>query len=100
MAIERRRDLSQTHFAKKIATYLQANREERHVKDLGIPNFRVTTVTSTPARVERMLEIVNAMTDGRESNIFLFTDELALGGSTPLDVPWRSGKGKIVRLTD
>lgn len=100
MAIERRRDLTQTHFAKKIATYLQASREERHVQELGIPNFRVTTVTSTPARVERMLQIVNAMTDGRGSNIFLFTDERTLAATNPLDVQWRSGKGKLVRLTD
>lgn len=100
MAIERLRDLTQTHFAKKIATYLQASRDERHVQQLGIPNFRVTTVTSTPARVEKMLEIVRAMTDGRGSNIFLFTDERTLACSSPLDVEWRSGKGKTVRLTD
>lgn len=100
MAIERYRDPTQTHFAKKIVTYLHASREEKHVHELGIPNFRVTTVTSTPARVEKMLQIVNAMTDGRGSNIFLFTDERTLAGSNPLDVHWRNGKGKLVRLTD
>ncbi len=100
MAIERYRDLTQTHFAKKIATYLQASREGKHIHELGIPNFRVTTVTRTPARAEKMLEIVDKMTDGRGSNIFLFTDERTLAGSNPLDVEWRGGKGKRVRLTD
>jgi hypothetical protein len=100
MAIERRRDLTQTHFAKKIATYLQANCEERRVRDLGLPNFRVTTVTSTPARLEKMLEIVNAMTDSRGTNLFLFTDGRVLAGNNPLEVRWWTGKGKLVRLKD
>jgi hypothetical protein len=60
MAIERHRDPTQTHFAKKIATYLRVNREERHVRDLGIPNFRVTTVTSSAARVQRMRSLRKA----------------------------------------
>jgi hypothetical protein len=50
--------------------------------------------------VEKKLEIVNAMTDGRGSNIFLFTDERTLAGSNPLDVQWLTGKGKLVRLMD
>jgi hypothetical protein len=41
--------------------------------DLGIPNFRVATVTTTAERMEKMLEALKLITDGRGSNMFLFT---------------------------
>jgi hypothetical protein len=69
MAFERYRDPTQTHFAKKIVTYLQANREERHIREFGIPNFCVTTVRRSEARVERMLDIVKSVANGRGSNM-------------------------------
>jgi hypothetical protein len=100
MTIERYKDVSQTYVGKKFLTYLQANREQRHVKDLGIENFRVTTVTTTPERVEKMIDVVEAITGGTGSNIFLFTDEESLAASNPLDLEWVSGKGARVRLTD
>ena len=38
-------------------TYYEANRVGEHVRELGIPNFRVATVTTTPERVEQMIEV-------------------------------------------
>jgi hypothetical protein len=68
MAIERYRDPTQTHFAKKIVTYLQANREERHIRELG-SRISATTVTRSAARVERMLAIAKSVTNGRGLNM-------------------------------
>jgi len=100
MPIERYNNLHRTYFAKKILTYYEASREQRYIHDLGITNFRVATVTTTPERVDQMLEALNRITEGRGSSMFLFTDEAALAASNPLDTEWMSGKGEFVRLTD
>jgi DNA-binding transcriptional ArsR family regulator len=100
MPVERYRNLNRTYFAKKMLTYYEANRQERHVHDLGIGNFRVATVTTTPERVDKMQAALRSITDGRGSSMFLFADETRLAASNPLDVEWVSGKGEFVRLTD
>lgn len=72
MPIQRYRDVRQTYFAKKLLTYLEANRRHAHVQLLGIPNFRVLTVTTDQRRVDRILEARDAITDGIGSSMFLF----------------------------
>ena len=58
------------------------------------------TVTTTAARVERMLDALEAITEGKGSNIFLFADQTGLANSNPLDLRWVSGKRGLVRLAD
>jgi hypothetical protein len=99
MPIHRRKDKDQTFFAKKMMTYLEANRVGEHVSELGIPNFRVLTVTTTPERVQQMIEAQREISGGRGSNIFMFIDDASLLASNPLDALWLTGKGKQVRLT-
>jgi Replication-relaxation len=99
MPIHRRKDKDQTFFAKKMMTYLEANRVGEHVSELGIPNFRVLTVTATPERVQQMIEAQREISGGRGSNIFVFIDDASLLASNPLDALWLTGKGKQVRLT-
>ena len=100
MPVVRRKSKDQTYFAKKMMTYHEANRVGEHVRELGIPNFRVATVTTSPERVEQMIEAQKEITNGRGSNMFLFTDEASLAASNPLDVLWTTGKGGRTRLTD
>jgi Replication-relaxation len=99
MPIHRRKSKEQTFYAKKMLTYFEANRVGEHISELGIPNFRVATVTTTPARVEQMIEAQREFTGGRGSNIFLFIDEARLLESNPLDAFWTTGKGKEVQLS-
>jgi hypothetical protein len=47
-----------------------------------------------------MLAALNAITGGRGSNIFLFTDQMSLAASNPVDLAWLSGKREEVRITD
>ena len=82
-----------------VRTYYEANRQQRHVHDLGIENFRVLTVTTSPTRVEKMLTALDAITNGKGSNIFLFADQGALAASNPLELEWVSGKRERMRLT-
>ena len=100
MPVERYKNAQRTYFAKKMLTYYEANRQQRHVHDLGLRNFRVLTVTTTKERVERMLAALDGITEGRGSNMFLFADQGMLMASNPLDLQWVSGKREAVRLTD
>src|SRR5262249_4085114 len=100
MPVERYKNVQRTYYAKKMLTYYEANRQQRHTHDLGIDNFRVLTVTATSERVERMLAALNGITEGKGSNMFLFADVAMLTASNPLDMEWMSGKREVVRLTD
>ena len=95
MPVERYQDLYRTYYAKKMLTYYEASRQQRYIHDLGINAVRVATVTTTPERVGQMLEALKRITDGRGSSMFLFTNELTLAASNPLDVEWLSGKGEL-----
>lgn len=98
MPVERYKNTYRTYFAKKMLTYYEASRQQRHVYDLGIENFRVLTVTTDGPRVERMQAALRTITEGRGSNMFLFIDQAAIAESTPLEVEWKSGKDDTVRL--
>src|ERR1043166_2334124 len=100
MPIERYRNTYRTYFAKKMMTYYEASRQQRQIHDLGLENFRVLTVTTTPARVEKMLNALRTITDGRGSNMFLFADETKLAADHPLNIEWVSGKGELVSLCE
>ena len=100
MPVHRHKSKDQTYYAKKMLTYYEANRGGEHLRELGISNFRVLTVTTTLDRVHRMIEAQKEMTDGRGSNMFLFVDDAALLASNPLDALWMTGKGKRVLLRE
>ena len=100
MPVIRHKSKEQTYFAKKMMIYHEANRVAQHVRELGIRNFRVATVTTSAERVAQMVEAQKETTNGRGSNIFLFCDQAALAASSPLDVLWMTGKGKLVRIAD
>jgi hypothetical protein len=100
MPVERHSRKDQTYFAKKMLIYYEANRVGEHFRELGIPNFRVTTVTTTPERVEQMIDAQKEITSGRGSNLFLFVDEASLAASNPLDALWKTGRGERLRLAD
>ena len=98
MPVERFKNTQRTYFSKKMLTYYEANRQQRHVHDLGLDNFRVLTVTTDRRRVDKMLETLDAITEGRGSNMFLFVDQATLADSNPLAVQWLSGKGGSVQI--
>jgi hypothetical protein len=99
MPVHRRKSKDQTYYAKKMLIYYEAFKAGGHRRELGIENFRVATVTTTPERVAQMIEAQKELTNGRGSNMFLFVDETSLAASNPLDVLWMTGKGVRVRLT-
>jgi len=78
--------------------YYAANRQGVHSRNLGIPHFRVATVTTTRDRVDQMIAAQREITNGKGSNMFLFADETTFAAGNPLDIEWLSGKGARVRL--
>lgn len=90
MPVDRYNNSYRTYFSKKLLTYYEASRQQRYMRDLGIEHVRVATVTTTPERVEQMLDALNRITDGRGSSMFLFTNELKLAASkVRRHAPWR-----------
>jgi Replication-relaxation len=89
-----------TYYKHKLATYYHGWRQRRHVEQFGIDQVRVLTITTSPKRVETMLDAVREVTNGKGSDLFLFIDEEALRSKNPLDAVWITGKRNNVRLTD
>lgn len=100
MPVHRHKSKDQTYFAKKMLIYYEAFKAGEHRRELGIDNFRVATVTTTPERVAQMIDAQMEMTNGRGSNMFLFVDEATLAASNPLDVLWTTGKRQTIRLAE
>ena len=85
---------------RKLKTYLDGWRAQRHVEQFGVRQMRVLTVTSSPERMEHMVETVRNITEGKGSNFFLFNHQRALVSTDSLDAMWTTGKGEVVRLSD
>ena len=80
--------------------YHEAFKAGEHRRELGIDNFRVATVTTTPDRVEQMIEAQKEMTNGRGSNMFLFVDEASLGSEQSARCAVDDREGERIRITD
>jgi len=87
-------------FRRKLQTYYDGWRAQRHLEQFGVKQMRVLTVTSSQERMHNMVGAVRSITEGRGSNFFLFLDRQTLAASDPLSVEWTTGKGERVRLTD
>ena len=90
----------QTSFKRKLRIYWEAWKAGRHVAHFGVKQIRVLTVTESRARLNHMIDAVKEITDGKGSNFFLFAEKSRLTNASAFDVPWTSGKGELVRLTD
>jgi hypothetical protein len=85
---------------RKLKTYYDGWRAQRHIEQFDVKQMRVLTVTSSPERVRHMVEAVRSISEGKGSNFFLFVDRERLAASDPLSVLWTTGKGELVRLTE
>ncbi len=89
----------QTSFNQKILGYLAGGGvRNAHGAHLGIGNFRVLTVTTSPQRMKTMWLAQNEATKGG-SRQFLFVDHAKLKACPDvLAMEWMNGKGEQVRL--
>jgi hypothetical protein len=93
-----RKGLAQTSFFRKLLAYEATWTNKVHQRQLGIPRFRVLTVTTIAARVTSLLEACSQLQRGH--GLFLFADESVLEKDLFAAV-WRNGKtGGLSPLLD
>jgi hypothetical protein len=93
-----RKGLAQTSFFRKLLAYEATWTNKVHQRQLGIPHFRVLTVTTIAARVASLLEACSQLQRGH--GLFLFADQSVLEKNVFAAV-WRNGKtGGLSPLLD
>ena len=92
-----RKGLAQTSFFRKLLAYQETWRQGLHRTHLGIPNFRVLTVTTSWERVRHLVEACRSLPGGGE-RLFLFTDREKLSHEDILSCKLVNGRSEVVRL--
>jgi hypothetical protein len=92
-----RKGLAQTSFLRKLLAYQETWRRGFHRAHLGIPSFRVLTVTTSRERVGHLIEACRTLSGGR-SRLFFFTDQMRLGCWDILAHKWVNGREEVVQL--
>ncbi len=86
-----RKGLLQTSFLRKLLAYQETWRQGLHKTHLGIPNFRVLTVTTSEERIRHLVAACRTLRGGG-SRLFLFADQGALGRGDILGHEWVNGR--------
>jgi len=90
--------LAQTSFFRKLLAYEATWTHKVHQRHLGIPRFRVLTVTTSAPRVASLLAACSQLKRGH--GLFLFADQSVLEKDLFAAV-WHSGKtGALSPLLD
>jgi len=84
-----REKLAQSSFYRKLLAYEATWTSKVHQRLLGIPRFRVLTVTTSAARVKSLLDACSRLQRGH--GLFLFADESVLQKDL-LAIVWQCGK--------
>jgi Replication-relaxation len=91
-----RQGLDQTSFRRKLLGYRETWRQGLHRRHLGIPNFRVLTVTTSEERMRHMVAACRRLGSGR--GLFLFADQGMLGRGEIFSREWVNANGELKRL--
>jgi hypothetical protein len=92
-----RKGLGQTSIFRKLLAYQETWKQDLHKTRLGIPNFRVLTVTTSTERVKRFMAACHLLLGGG-SRLFLFTDQNKTHGEDILAREWVNGRDQIEKL--
>lgn len=93
----RRKGLGQTSFLRKLLCYKETWRQGIHRQHLGIPNFRVLTVTTSRERVGHLVEACRPL-GGGGLRLFLFTEQERLNHEDILLHEWVDGRGEVAQI--
>lgn len=92
-----RQNLTQTSMRRKFIAYAATWRQGLHTSILGLPHFRVLTITASSARLKSVVEECSQLESGQ--GLFLFADKSILAGD--MLSGWRTAKdGNPVSLLD
>jgi hypothetical protein len=93
-----RRGLGQTSFRRKLLAYQETWRQGLHKAHLGIPNFRVLTVTTSEERVRHLVAQCRSLSGS--AGLLLFADQAQLKREDILSHDWISAKRQVVSLLE
>lgn len=88
-----REKLAQSSFYRKLLAYEATWTNKVHQRHLGIPRFRVLTVTTSAARVKSLLDACSRLQRGH--GLFLFADQSVLQKDL-LSAVWQCGKASAM----
>jgi hypothetical protein len=88
-----RQKLTQTSIYRKLLAYEATWTNKVHQRHLGIPRFRVLTVTTSAARVKSLLDACSRLKRGH--GLFLFADQSVLQKDL-LTAVWQCGKAAVM----
>lgn len=91
-----RRSLAQTSMRRKFIAYAATWRQGVHTSALGLPHFRVLTITASPTRLKSLIAECSQLESGQ--GLFLFADKSILTGD--ILSGWRTTKGNTASLLD
>jgi hypothetical protein len=91
-----RKGLGQTSFRRKLLSYRETWRQGLHKAHLGIPNFRVLTVTTSEERVRHLVEACWSL--GVGGRLFLFAGKERFSHEDILVREWVNGVDEAVKL--
>jgi DNA-binding Lrp family transcriptional regulator len=91
-----RQRLEQTSFRRKLLGYRETWRQELHRTHLGLPNFRVLTVTTNQERMRHLVTACRSL--GTGGRLFLFAHQAALQRGNVLGQVWVNGFGEMTHL--
>jgi len=87
-----RQGLGQTSFRRKLLGYRETWRQGLHRRHLGIPNFRVLTVTTNEERIRHLVAACRSLEGGR---LFLFADRESFGRGDILWQEWVNSRNEV-----
>jgi hypothetical protein len=91
----------ETYPARKMLAYYFTYMLGIHTELFGFQEFRVPFLTTSPKRVENLIEVNKRFNNGEGSELFLFTDRASLCASHHvLEHRWINGRGEKVTLLD
>jgi hypothetical protein len=90
-------DFDRSSIYKKLTAYIAIAEQSIHRSHFGFPNFFVPIITTTPVRMRSMMRLLERITEGRGSKMFLFKTFPALTsfekppkpGGDMLTGPWQ-----------
>jgi len=90
-------DFERSSINKKFAAYIAIAEQGVYRSHFGFPNFFVPIITTTPVRMQSMMRLLERITEGRGSKMFLFKTFPALTsfekppkpGGHVLTEPWQ-----------
>ena len=82
-----RSNLSQTSYLRKILAYREIAAKNIHRSHLGLPNLLILTVTTNEEHMNNIMSLLNELTHGNGSKLFLFKTLSTLGDFRRPPVP-------------